>query len=252
MNIGHFTQTGGFPMDANVLARMQTAYALFNKLGYMIGQFGIIEGCETTGTTVSNGTVFIQGEVFEFIGGTQGSTVIIVEETLDGEFQGGAVNTIHTRRYVTFGTATTTYEWQLFKNYLPLSDIQYLLSLKANNTTVTGMQGQITSLQTAVATIPKIKISSGTAVITNRNVGQLQDDFSKNYYDISPPSGYGMANLAGFIPSIALMFWGGNVDGNDTTWCKYQIQIDKIRIICNNSENRDSANVNYMAIWIKF
>ena len=132
-----------------------------------------------------------------------------------------------------------------------MSEIQELLDSKADNTTVTGIQGQITALITAVATIPKIKISSGTSIITNRTNGQLQDDFTKNHFDITPPVGYTMANLAGFIPSIAIMFWGGNVDGNDTTWCRYQIQTDKIRVTCNNSESRDSGYVNYMAIWIK-
>jgi hypothetical protein len=252
MNNSHFLNTVGFPFDLNVLDRMQTSYELFNKLGYMIGQFGIIEGCELVGTTVNNGTVFIQGEVFEFRGGELGETVIIVDEPMEVGFQNGAVHNIHSTRYVTFGTGTTTYAWDLFTNYLPLSEIQELLDSKADKTTVIGIQGQINTLITAVATIPKIKISSGTSIITNRTNGQMQDDYTKNYFDITPPVGYTMANLAGFIPSIAIMFWGGNVDGNDTTWCRYQIQTDKIRVTCNNSESRDSGYVNYMAIWLKY
>jgi hypothetical protein len=252
MNQSHFIQTGGFPMDVNVLDRMQKAYELFNKLGYMVGQFGIIEGCQIIGTTVGNGTIFIQGEVLEFRQAELGTTIIIVEEPLTAEFQGGAVHTIHTTRYATFGTGTTTYEWALFKTYPPLTEIQQLLDSKANQATVSVIQGQITALQAAVATIPKIIVTSGSNVINTSTGGQLQNDFTKNFYDVAPPSGYTMANLAGFVPSIAVMFWGGNVDGNDTTWCKYQVQTNKIRIICNNSESRESASVNYMAIWIKF
>lgn len=253
MNKANFIQTGGFPMDVNVLDRMQKAYELFNKLGYMIGQFGIIEGCQLVGTTVGDGTVFIQGEVFEFVGGEVGTTVIIVEEYLTAEFESGAVNTIHNRRYVTFGTGSTTYDWVLFKKYPPLTEIQAQLDAKANQLTVTVIQGQITALQSAVATIPKILITSGSHAVQSLSGGQKHNDFSVNYYDITPPVGYSMSNLAGFMPSISEMYFGGNVDGNDTMWCRYQIQTNKIRVIANNSEHRSpGAAINYMAIWIKF
>lgn len=252
MNQTHFLQTGGFPLDLNVLDRMQKAYELFNKLGYMVGQFGIIEGCQTIGTTVTNGTVFIQGEVFEFVGGELSDTVIIVEEPINGEFEGGAVKTIHTRRYVTFGSGVTTYAWTLFKTFIPLVELQEALDSKASQNTVSVMQGQIDNLITAIATIPKIRIISGATAVANFTNGMLQTDFTKNNYEILPPAGYSMSNLAGFMPSISEINFGGNVDGNDTLWCNYQITSEKIRVVCSNSESRSAAKINYIAIWIKF
>ncbi len=78
-----------------------------------------------------------------------------------------------------------------------------------------------------------------------------QDNFNFNYVDVFPPTGKTMANLAGFIASIAEINFAGDVNGDDTFWCKWQAQATKVRVICNSSERRSpGAKVNWMAIWI--
>lgn len=72
MNKLNFNQTGGFPLSTNILDAMQTAYSLFNKLGGLAGNFAIIFGCEVSGSNVSDGVVYMNGEVLAFKGGTIG------------------------------------------------------------------------------------------------------------------------------------------------------------------------------------
>ncbi|QQV91596.1 tail fiber protein [Winogradskyella phage Peternella_1] len=95
------------------------------------------------------------------------------------------------------------------------------------------------------------KVTSGSAVTENRDGGELQNDYSKNYKDIYPPTGYTMANLVAFEASIAEIYFSGNVDDNDILWCNYDVLTNSVRVICNNRENRANSKINYIAIWQK-
>ncbi|MBU2923071.1 hypothetical protein KO504_17105 [Winogradskyella psychrotolerans] len=95
------------------------------------------------------------------------------------------------------------------------------------------------------------KVTYGSAVTENRDGGELQNDYTKNFKDIYPPTGYTMANLVGFEASIAEIYFSGNVDDNDILWCNYDVLSDKIRVICNNRENDGNSKINYIAIWQK-
>lgn len=95
------------------------------------------------------------------------------------------------------------------------------------------------------------KVTYGSAVTENRASGHLNNDYTKNFKDIYPPTGYTMANLVGFNASIAEIFFDNQVDDNDDLWCNYDVLSDKIRVICNNSENDGNSKINYMAIWQK-
>ena len=101
------------------------------------------------------------------------------------------------------------------------------------------------------AGITPILMTRGTVLTQNRQNGYLQNDYSANYAYVYPHAGYSMTHLVGFIPSIAEIHFAGDVDNNDTLWCKYQIQSNRVAIICQNRENRDNSKVNYLAIWQK-
>ncbi len=75
---------------------------------------------------------------------------------------------------------------------------------------------------------------------------------SYNYVDIGPPAGYNMSHLVGFLPSIAEISFAGAVNGDDTLFCQYVTDSEKIRVICANSEIRYSSRINWIAIWIKY
>jgi hypothetical protein len=131
MNSTNFTQTGGWPLDSERLQEMQTAYSIFNSLGALAGNLTIISGCETVGTIVKNGFVYINGELLEFREATVAvdSTVIIIEYAVSRAFKNGVSKQVHTIRYATFGTAGTSWLWSDFKRPLETKDISARLAI---------------------------------------------------------------------------------------------------------------------------
>lgn len=122
MNKQEFNQSGGFPIQTETLSEMQKAYNLLNLLGDLAGNFSVISGCVVTGATVSNGAVFINGELLEFRGGQIGTSVIIVEEITPQEFEDGNDKNVLYTRYATFGISTSSFPWSNFKK--PKTTIQ--------------------------------------------------------------------------------------------------------------------------------
>lgn len=153
MNLYNFLQTGGFPMDVNVLDNMQKAYQLFNGLGALAGDLSIIKGCEQTGNTVGNGVVYINGEVLEFRSGIVSDNVVIAEEPANSTFENGQIKPTHYVRYATFGVATTSYPWSSFKRAFPTKDIAGALENKVDASIVTALAERIIDLETKMATI---------------------------------------------------------------------------------------------------
>ena len=239
-------------MDANVLDQMQTSYELFNGLGAIAGNLAIIKGCEITGSTVGDGLVYINGEVLEFRQNGIGLTVIVLQEAETKEFESGDEKEVYYKRYATFGSGTTSYNWADFKRVFPSVQIQDSLNTKEEKTVVNALTQRIQTLEQIAATIPKIKVDTGSIQMGTGTNGQNQNNFTMNTAVVQPPAGYNMNHLVGFMPSIQEIFFSGDVDGNDTIWCKYRKEATQIRIICSNSESRAQATVNYMGVWIKY
>jgi hypothetical protein len=101
------------------------------------------------------------------------------------------------------------------------------------------------------AGIKPLRVTRGTVMTTNRAGGYNQNNYTVNRAYVYPPAGYSMSHLRGFIASIAEIHLAGDVDGNDSFWCKYQIQSSRVVVIANNSENRANSRINYLAIWQK-
>lgn len=124
MNKTNFVQTGGFPVKAERLQELQTAYEIFNQFGNLAGNLTIISGCEVVGTNVAAGFVFINNEILEFRAGTLAANVIIIEVPYSKEFKNGEVKKVHFERYATFGTAATFYPWANFTRLTSIVEIQ--------------------------------------------------------------------------------------------------------------------------------
>ncbi len=123
MNRLEFNIIGGFPLTTRILNELQKAYTVFNSLGSLAGNLTIIDGCITTGSNVSNGVVFINGEVLEFRGGIAQTKVIVKEDAEALVFENGTPNNVIKTRYATFGTGLTTYEWVDFKRGIEIKNI---------------------------------------------------------------------------------------------------------------------------------
>jgi hypothetical protein len=85
-----------------------------------------------------------------------------------------------------------------------------------------------------------------TSGFTNQ-VGSFND--GANYFDVFPPAGKVMADLAGFIPSIHVIHYAGGVNGDDSMRCTYSYLSDRIRVYVQNTEQRSTPAANYLAIW---
>lgn len=142
MNNLNFNQDGGFRLSTNIMAAVQASYSLFNSLGWIAGNMTIISGCTVNGNTVSDGVVFINGEVFTFKGGNVGTNVIIKENITSYPFQNGSIKPVVYERYVGFGTSTpeNSYLWSDFKRIFATKDIQ---AFKDNhNTRITALENK--------------------------------------------------------------------------------------------------------------
>ncbi len=115
MNKLEVNQVGGFPLTTRILDEIQKAHAVFNAFGGLAGNLTILDGCVTAGSTVGNGFVYINGEVFEFRGGSAQTKVIIKEDVENLAFQNGNSNPVIKTRYVTFGTGVGAFNWVDFK-----------------------------------------------------------------------------------------------------------------------------------------
>ncbi len=120
MNNIKFNQTGGFPLDTNLLDFMQNSYQLLNVLGEMAGNLSILKGCQQTGSVVSSGIVYIEGEVLPFKGGVKGGKVVIKTDKTSLQFENGENYEVEEVRYAAFGVSSTSFNWNDFKRIEPL------------------------------------------------------------------------------------------------------------------------------------
>ena len=117
MNTVNFQQIGGFPLETNTLTEVQKAYSIFNAFGALAGNKTIISGCETQGNEVTNGFIYLDGELLEFRGGIKQTTVVIIQEEVAVEFEDNTVKPVYYTRYATFGVSGNSIPWADFKRY---------------------------------------------------------------------------------------------------------------------------------------
>ena len=129
MNLINFVQTGGFPVKAERLQELQTAYSIFNQFGNLAGNLTILSGCVVTGVTVSSGYVVINSEVLPFQGGTLASDVIIIQNESSKEFKNGEVKVVHYERIAVFGTSEDSFSWANFKRIDPIVSLMTRLEV---------------------------------------------------------------------------------------------------------------------------
>ncbi len=124
MNKLNVQQTGGFPMETDTLEFTQAAYTIFNALGELAGPLSIVSGCEKVGSQVTNGTVYINGELLEFRGAAVGTNVIIRQENTQRTFEDGNLKDVYQTRYACFGSGTNMYKWADFKRISNLQELK--------------------------------------------------------------------------------------------------------------------------------
>lgn len=123
-----FNETEGFNFGTKVLHEIQTSYSILTGVAKMAGDKAIISGCDDLGESVSDGVVFINGELLDFKSGVKQSTVIIKEETTQRVFENGSLKDFSVYRYATFGFSFNSFNWDDFKRVTPLNRLEERIS----------------------------------------------------------------------------------------------------------------------------
>lgn len=229
MNRLNFNQSIGFPLETNILSEMQTAWSILNALGNIAGNFTILQGCTEVGTTVSDGVVFINGEVIEFKGGQVQSSVIIVQTPTVLEFEDNSEHEVIFTRYATFGVATTQWPWSDFKRGFQTKDLVEALALKATTTAVDNIATQLGIAIDKLATIEsntKVQVRSDWNATTGVKVIDNKPDFSspflyKGMYDIGDVTSADiMRNVTFPDVGTSAYFVLGSIKSSSSNWDK--------------------------------
>jgi hypothetical protein len=70
-----------------------------------------------------------------------------------------------------------------------------------------------------------------------------------NYFDVFPPAGKTMANLAGFMASMSKIYFAGVVNYDDSMRTEWSVLADRVRVWVQNTEQRATPAGNYIAMW---
>ena len=200
MNRTNFVQTGGFPVKSERLQELQEAYSIFNDLGYLAGNYAILNGCVVTGSNVSDGVVVMNGEVIAFQGGTLASDVIIVETAISKDFKDGSVKPLHYVRVATFGTSVTSVLWSAFKRVDPILTLMTRLSSLEKKTAVFQAGGGM-----VLWNKPAVDIPTGWAEVVDwRGRIPVGMDFADSNFNLLGKTGGGknVTLVANNIPQL--------------------------------------------------
>ena len=144
MNRFNFDTTGGFPFELDSLDELYESFNLLNSIGEVAGEKAILKGCVLTGTNVSNGVVYVNGEMLEFRGGNKLATVKIFEQPFSKIFENGEEKEVFFHRWVGFGSGEGSMPWADFRLIISLKDLEErLLPPGTNPQMYTGAIGAI-------------------------------------------------------------------------------------------------------------
>lgn len=127
-----------------------------------------------------------------------------------------------------------------------------------NNTVIVGTGVTIFGNTGIISATTFIK-SGGTSAQYLRANGSSEElnitygNNSGNTTYVYPPSGFVIGDLIGFIPSWRFVAYSGIVSGDDTSYCNYSIETgnNRVAVTCYTSEQRDTPQNNWFAIWRK-
>lgn len=248
----------------------------------------VVDNTNPANVVVSNGFISYNGEIIPFVGGTYANTVTIIEGFENVNYNTDAnddtvLDSLPAYRTIYAMCGTGGIDIFNFSELAPLKTIKELsnftlpagIVIDPNYLAFTvSMLNHLNSIEfgaevnvqadwnmtspTSDAYIKNkpfndLAFTHGSTITYNRATGHNMFNFTVNYAYIYPPSGYNIYHLVGFVPSVGEINFSGDVNGDDSFWCNYQVQYSNGRIVvaCNNSENRSRSIINYLAIWKK-
>lgn len=134
MNKAYVNQTGGLRLDTDILEFGLEAPKIIQCLGYLAHDLAIIQGCSESNNIVSDGFLFINGEILPFKQSQKNAnnTVVIVEEKIKRVFKTGQNKDVLFDRYVEFGISTISFQWSNFYRVKSLKQLETEMATKAS------------------------------------------------------------------------------------------------------------------------
>lgn len=180
-----FNQTGGFPLTTNILNALQKAYNLFNPLGNLAGNYTIISGCKETGSNISDGVVFVNGEILPFKGGKKISKCRFRELSEKAAFEDGDKKVVVIKRFVEFGTGPDAFAFSKLKRVDTLLII--MERLKALENAPKFVKGMILiwgrpANEIPAGFIPYTELAGRVPVGVDKNYDYSDNDDRVNYH----------------------------------------------------------------------
>ena len=125
MNTINFIQTGGVPFTNNVAAEFEKAYSIFNAYGQIAGDKTIISGCVENGSSVSDGFIYVNNELFYFEGGAKSDNIFLNVQNIDKVFEDQTTKTLIKIRTLKFGNAIeNVWAWSEFTRIKTIRELQ--------------------------------------------------------------------------------------------------------------------------------
>lgn len=155
MNTVKYNTTEGFPLDTTNLDFLQKSFKTMQAFGELAGDMSIIQGCVETGNQVSDGYVYLNGELLEFRGGNKSTYVIIRETEEFAEFENGENKVIEVTRWVQFGNASQRWAWADFKRPKNLQELKSFVDTELEKSKHTIPVGLISMWAGSIANIPE-------------------------------------------------------------------------------------------------
>lgn len=155
--------TGGFPIDTDVLDAMQQAWSVFEKLASLCGDLVIVSGCQQSGGSINPGYVAINGELLYMTGGAPQTFVKITSSTDTVSYEDGQDKTFVTHRCACFDSTVAvdgnSYKWSDFVR--PSS----MASLSLNKLDASVFSQKIAELEARIALVSGDTSNLGALVV---------------------------------------------------------------------------------------
>ena len=125
MNTINFIQTGGVPFTNDVAQEFEKAYKIFNAYGALAGDKTIISGCVENGSSVSDGFIYVNNELFYFEGGSKSDNIFLNVQNIDKVFEDQTTKTLIKIRTLKFGNAIeNVWNWSEFTRIKTIKELQ--------------------------------------------------------------------------------------------------------------------------------
>lgn len=170
MNNINFASPNGFPLEADAtLGFMQSAYTnALNGLAAYFGSGVILSGMVEAGMNVSDGWIYLNGELLFFEGGVKTANFIIEQTVVQKANQNGSLIDRYFTRKAKFGTGGTQYNYADLQRLEALQNLQNrLLDLITFEPEVIVSGCAVSSVNTGASTLA---IAAGIAVINRKFV----------------------------------------------------------------------------------